>query len=108
MHQIFNLYLFLSASRVDRPTLFTILSERGLRGTLLFIGEVLFISRPLVYVLFIRKYGIRSWTPWFLSLAIDCIGNSFLSIVTSSVVGGKEQVFHLSAPEKDEVCVSLD
>ncbi|XP_014522944.1 peroxisome biogenesis protein 16 [Vigna radiata var. radiata] len=93
----------LTTSRVDRPTLFTILSERGLRGTLLFIGEVLFISRPLVYVLFIRKYGIRSWTPWFLSLAIDCIGNSFLSIVTSSVVGGKEQVFHLSAPEKDEV-----
>ncbi|BAT97849.1 hypothetical protein VIGAN_09141800 [Vigna angularis var. angularis] len=29
----------LTTSRVDRPTLFTILSERGLRGTLLFIGE---------------------------------------------------------------------
>ncbi|CAJ1949958.1 unnamed protein product [Sphenostylis stenocarpa] len=92
-----------TTSRVDRTTLSTILSERGLRGALFLIGEVLFISRPLIYVLFIRKYGIRSWTPWFLSLAIDCIGNSFLSLVTSSVADGKEQMFHLSAPEKDEV-----
>ncbi|RDX76238.1 Peroxisome biogenesis protein 16, partial [Mucuna pruriens] len=92
-----------STSRVDRPTLLTILSKRGLCGVLFFIGEVLFISRPLIYVLFIRKYGTRSWTPWFLSLAIDCIGNSFLSLVTTSVAGGKEQMFHLSAAEKDEV-----
>ncbi|KAG5009279.1 hypothetical protein AAZX31_07G076200 [Glycine max] len=92
-----------TTSRVDRPTLLTILSERGLCGALFFIGEVLLISRPLIYVLFIRKYGIRSWTPWFLSLAIDCIGNSILSLITSSVAGGKDRMFHLSALEKDEV-----
>ncbi|XP_027339726.1 peroxisome biogenesis protein 16-like isoform X2 [Abrus precatorius] len=83
-------------------TLFSIFSEKGLSGALFFVGEALFITRPLIYVLFIRKYGVRSWIPWFLSLAIDCIGMSILSIVTS-VAGGKEQMLHLSAPEKDEV-----
>ncbi|KAK7390050.1 hypothetical protein VNO78_25348 [Psophocarpus tetragonolobus] len=92
-----------TTSRDDRPTLFSILSERGLRGALFLIGEVLFICRPLIYVLLIRKYGIRSWTPWFLSLAIDSIGSSILSLITSSVAGGKERMFHLSAPEKEEV-----
>ena len=77
-------------------------------GLYFFIGEVLLVSRPLIYVLFIGKYGIRSWTPWFLLLAIDCIGNSILSLITSLVAGGKDRMFHLSAPEKDEVYVSID
>lgn len=96
-------YCILAVSRVERPTFSTILSKRGLHGALFLIGEVLFISRPLIYVLFIRKCGDRSWTPWFLSLAIDCLANSTLSLVTTSVAGGKEQMIHLSAPEKDEV-----
>ncbi|XP_028769128.1 peroxisome biogenesis protein 16 [Neltuma alba] len=87
---------------VEKPTLLAVMSKKGLRGVMFLIGEVLFITRPLVYVLCIRKYGIRSWTPWFVSLAIDCIGTGILSLVTTSVVGGKEHVFHLSAPEKDE------
>lgn len=91
-----------------RPTLSTVLAKGGVRGAFFIIGEVLFITRPLIYVLFIRKYGSRSWTPWFLSLAIDCIGHSILSIVTTTVAGEKEKMFHLSAPEKDEVCASLD
>ncbi|OIV98741.1 hypothetical protein TanjilG_24912 [Lupinus angustifolius] len=105
----------LSSSRVDlnhhqeaisvteRPTLLDILSKKGLCGVLCFIGEVLFITRPLVHVLFIRKYSIRSWTPWFLSLAFDCIGMSILSLATTSVAGVKEPRVYLSASEKDEV-----
>ena len=77
-----------------------ILSEKGVNGTLFVLGEVLFITRPLIYVLFIRRYGIRSWIPWFLSLAVDFIGIGFLS---KSGKGGREQQFHLSASEKDEV-----
>ncbi|KAL9432804.1 hypothetical protein AB3S75_027758 [Citrus x aurantiifolia] len=67
------------------------------------MGEVLFITRPLIYVLFIRKYGIRSWIPWFLSLAVDITGLGFLSLATRSRHVGKEQTFHLSTSEKDEL-----
>lgn len=92
-----------AAPRVVKPTLSTILSKKGLRGALFLTGEVLFMIRPLIYVLFIRKYGTRSWTPWFLSLAIDCMSNSILSLVTTTVAGENQKMIHLSAPEKDEV-----
>lgn len=87
----------------ERSTLSTILSEQGHLGALFVIGEVLFITRPLIYVLLIRKYGIRSWTPWFLSLAVDLIGTSFLSYATSTPKSRKDQRFHLSDSEKDEL-----
>ncbi|XP_022770330.1 peroxisome biogenesis protein 16-like [Durio zibethinus] len=90
-------------SIIKRPTLSMILSEKGLNGALFVLGEVLFITRPLIYVLFIRRYGIRSWIPWFLSLAVDFIGIGCLSHVTRSGKRGREQWFHLSASEKDEV-----
>ncbi|XVE73953.1 hypothetical protein DITRI_Ditri11bG0159600 [Diplodiscus trichospermus] len=90
-------------SIIKRPTLSMILSEKGVNGALFVLGEVLFITRPLIYVWFIRRYGIRSWIPWFLSLAVDFIGIGFLSRVTRSGQDGREQQFHLSASEKDEV-----
>lgn len=89
---------------VERPTLSDILAKKGLRGALFVAGEVLFISRPLIYVLFIRKYGIRSWTPWFLSLAVDFIGTGILSQCMLLEDGSKKQ-FHLSESEKHEVRV---
>lgn len=63
---------------VKRPTLSTVLSERGFCGGLFLMAEVLHITRPLIYVLFIRKYGARSWIPWLLSLGVDLTGISFL------------------------------
>ncbi|KAF4386790.1 hypothetical protein F8388_006745 [Cannabis sativa] len=87
---------------VERPTLSTVLAEKGLPGVLFIAGEVLFITRPLIYVLFIRKYGIRSWIPWFLSFSVDLIGSGILSQVTSQV-GGKKWKIHLSAPEQQEL-----
>ncbi|XP_048321972.1 peroxisome biogenesis protein 16 [Ziziphus jujuba] len=87
---------------VERPTLSDILAKKGLRGALFVAGEVLFISRPLIYVLFIRKYGIRSWTPWFLSLAVDFIGAGILSQFMLWEDGSKKQ-FHLSESEKNEI-----
>lgn len=80
-----------------------ILSEKGLKGVLFLTGEALFITRPLIYVLFIRKFGIRSWIPWFLSLAVDFMGFSFLSLVTTSRQGERQQDICLSDSEKDEV-----
>ncbi|KAK9274104.1 hypothetical protein L1049_018918 [Liquidambar formosana] len=90
-------------SLFERPTLSTILSEKGLHGGLFVMGEVLFITRPLIYVLFIRKYGIRSWIPWFLSLAVDLLGMGILSQVTKSPRSRKDQQFHLNVEEKDEL-----
>ncbi|KAL4310443.1 hypothetical protein GQ457_01G055610 [Hibiscus cannabinus] len=90
-------------STIKRPTLSMILSEKGVNGALFVLGEILFITRPLIYVLFIRRYGIRSWIPWFLSLSVDLVGFGFLSHVTKSGMVEREQKFHLSASEKDEV-----
>lgn len=91
------------APLIERPSLSKILSERGLNGALFIAGEVLFIMRPLIYVLFIRRYGRRSWTPWFFSLAVDFIGMGLLLHVTRGRKDGKEQKFPLSACERDEV-----
>lgn len=93
---------------IQRPTISTILSEKGLHGALYLAGEVLFITRPLFYVLFIRKYGTRSWIPWFLSLAVDFVGMGILSKVTKSGGHTEEQQFHLSVSENDEVWVFLN
>lgn len=92
-----------TATIPERPTLFTILSEQGHRGALFVTGEVLFITRPLIYVLLIRKYGSRSWTPWFISLVVDLLGTSFLSYATSASASRKDRRSRLSDSEKDEV-----
>lgn len=90
---------------VQRPTLSSILAEKGLCGALFVMGEVMFITRPLIYVLLIRKYGIRSWLPWCISLAVDLTGMGILSSVTMLKLGRKDQQLHLSDQEKDEVRV---
>ncbi|CAA6673620.1 unnamed protein product [Spirodela intermedia] len=74
-----------------KTTLSTLWSEKGLSGGFFVMGEVLCIIRPLVYVLFIRKYGIRSWT---------LVG--ILSYVTRRAAGDHER-FALSVSEKNEM-----
>ncbi|XP_050137324.1 peroxisome biogenesis protein 16-like isoform X5 [Malus sylvestris] len=88
---------------VERLTLSTLWSEKCFHGAFYVFGEVLFITRPLMYVLFIRKCGIRSWIPWLLSLAMDFTGMRILSRISSSRGGTKAPQFHLSVSEKDEV-----
>jgi hypothetical protein len=39
---------------------------------IMFAGEVLFVSRPLVYLILSRHYQGR-WAPWIISLAMDLI-----------------------------------
>ncbi|KAI3693903.1 hypothetical protein L1987_76858 [Smallanthus sonchifolius] len=62
-------------------------------------GELMFIARPLVSVLLIRKYGPRSWIPWFISLTIDLIG---MSSSTTLLTHHFDRKLHLSNPGKDE------
>ncbi|PIA18066.1 peroxisome membrane protein [Coemansia reversa NRRL 1564] len=40
-------------------------------GALGLAGELLFILRPLIYIIGIRKMGRRDWRPWALSLLIE-------------------------------------
>lgn len=92
----------LPETEIKRPThtLSSFLSEKGISGSLFLIGEVMFILRPLVYVLLIRKYGVKSWLPWFVSLSADIIGMS--SSMMSSTCQKDRQV-PLSDSEKDEL-----
>lgn len=88
---------------VEKPSLSTICSTKGLPGGLFVMGEVLFIIRPLIYVLFIRKYGLRSWIPWLLSLTLDLTGYGIVSHVTNVGLDRKIDSIPLSMSEKEEV-----
>lgn len=88
---------------ITKPSLSTFLSEKGTRGGLFVTGEIMFILRPLIYVFLVRKYGTRSWFPWFISLAVDLMGNSILSVITMPQDSRKDQHFQFSKSEKDEL-----
>ncbi|KAG9443757.1 hypothetical protein H6P81_015097 [Aristolochia fimbriata] len=88
---------------IQKPTISSLLSEKGLFGGLFLASEVLFILRPLIYVLFIRRYGVRSWFPWSVSLAVDLVGMGILSRVTNPCRGTGKNTISLSIMEKDEV-----
>ncbi|CAN1308510.1 Peroxisome biogenesis protein 16 [Linum perenne] len=87
---------------VQVPSLSKILSERGASGALFILGEALFITRPLIYVLLIRRYGLRSWIPWFLSLAVDIIGVGFVTPLSKLQFREREQQT-LNDSEKHEL-----
>ncbi|KAG0354419.1 Peroxisomal membrane protein pex16, partial [Gamsiella multidivaricata] len=53
------------------------------------VGEYLFILRPLIYVLAMRKYGQKSWYPWFLSLAIELVSRSSIKHYLASRGSGR-------------------
>ncbi|KAL4495176.1 hypothetical protein ABPG72_007283 [Tetrahymena utriculariae] len=40
---------------------------------MIFIGEILFIIRPLIYCILLRIFGINSYTPYMISLIIDLL-----------------------------------
>lgn len=88
---------------VNKPTLSAFISEKGFHGTLFIIGEVMFITRPLLYVLLVRKYGLKSWLPWCISLAVDLSGFGILSRVLMDRNGSNSQPFHISDLEKNEM-----
>ncbi|PIN16228.1 Peroxisomal biogenesis protein (peroxin 16) [Handroanthus impetiginosus] len=85
----------------ETPGLSTFLSEKGIPGGLFLTGEVMFILRPLIYVMLIRKYGARSWFPWLTSLAVDLIGNGIISSITTLWRNSKD--LRLSDTEKNEL-----
>ncbi|KAJ4892388.1 Peroxisome biogenesis protein 16 [Raphanus sativus] len=84
-----------------RTTISELLSEKGVKGALFVMGEVLYITRPLIYVLFIRRYGISSWIPWAISLSVDTLGMGILSNL--KLWGEESKQIHFSQPERDEL-----
>ncbi|CAG8534310.1 28455_t:CDS:2 [Racocetra persica] len=64
------------------------------------LGELLYILRPLIYVIALQKYGNKSWRPWLLSLIIELstiiLTNSFYK---KHIPGGYRW---LSTLEKEE------
>ncbi|XP_009420800.2 peroxisome biogenesis protein 16 [Musa acuminata AAA Group] len=87
----------------QKPTFSTLWFQKGLSGRLFLTGEVLSVLRPLVYVLFIRRYGIRSWKPWLISLAMDLAGMNLLSHSTTWHRRSNDKFYQLSTYEKDEL-----
>lgn len=86
---------------IEKPSITTFFSEKGIFGRLFLSAEALFILRPLVYTLLIRRYGLKSWKPWLVSLGVDLTGMTILSYVTTQRKKGSLQ---LSSSEEDEVC----
>ncbi|KAJ4788341.1 Peroxisomal membrane protein PEX16 [Rhynchospora pubera] len=86
-----------------KPTFSSIWHERGLHGRLYLIGEVVHVLRPVIYVLFIRKCGIKSWTPWLVSLVVDLTGITLVSHATSEGSKRRGRPYQLSESEKDEL-----
>jgi len=44
---------------------------------LIWLGEMLHIWRPVIYVWMLYRYGRRSWRPWWASLAVDLLSRHF-------------------------------
>jgi len=44
------------------------------------LGELLHLARPLLYCLLLRRYGVRSWRPWALSLLADLASAQAISL----------------------------
>ncbi|KAJ2724270.1 hypothetical protein GGI07_002043 [Coemansia sp. Benny D115] len=68
-------------------------------GALGLAGELLFILRPVVYVLAMRQVGRRDWRPWALSLLIELASRQ---MVRTDLHGGKRDSGDCTV-EKDEL-----
>ncbi|XP_048536995.1 peroxisome biogenesis protein 16 isoform X1 [Triticum urartu] len=87
---------------IEKPTFATIWSSKGVSGRLFMLGEAVHIFRPLVYVLLIRKFGIKSWTPWLVSLAVELASLGIHSHATD-LNHRTGKVHQLSSAERDEL-----
>ncbi|KAH8548978.1 peroxisome membrane protein [Umbelopsis sp. PMI_123] len=65
------------------------------------LGEILYILRPLIYVLAIFKYGRYSWRPWLISLAVESASQAAVSRSFTSPYGSTKST--MTALEKAEL-----
>ncbi|KAI9250529.1 peroxisome membrane protein [Phascolomyces articulosus] len=62
-------------------------------------GEVLYILRPLLYVLAVLKYGRLSWKPWLLSLAVELLSQAMVRQAFEQPHGGRSKMMPLEKQE---------
>ncbi|KAI9488907.1 peroxisome membrane protein [Zychaea mexicana] len=62
-------------------------------------GEVLYILRPLLYVLAVLKYGRMSWKPWLLSLAVELLSQAMVRQAFEQPHGGRSKMMPLEKQE---------
>jgi hypothetical protein len=82
-------------------------SERVARS-LLSAGEILYVFRPLIYVLAMRKWGSKKWKPWLLSLGVDAASMALIAAADRMLQKegrgkGKEGEAGLTEQERSEV-----
>ncbi|KAJ7299433.1 hypothetical protein O6H91_Y233100 [Diphasiastrum complanatum] len=93
----------------DSKKLIAVTRNRGYIDKLVMVGEVLFVLRPLIYVLLIRRYGLRSWKPWLSSIFLDLaavnlqVFNDRARSKIELAQGGITSFVPLSDPEKQEL-----
>ncbi|KAI9310459.1 peroxisome membrane protein [Dichotomocladium elegans] len=62
-------------------------------------GEILYILRPLIYVLSVLKYGRVSWRPWLVSLAIEIMSQTMVRQAFEPPHGGRSKMMPLEKQE---------
>ncbi|KAG2175709.1 hypothetical protein INT43_001356 [Umbelopsis isabellina] len=65
------------------------------------LGEVLYILRPLIYVLAIFKYGRYSWRPWLISMIVESASQAAITRSFTSPYGSTKST--MTALEKAEL-----
>ncbi|KAF1797284.1 peroxisome membrane protein [Mucor lusitanicus] len=63
------------------------------------LGELLYILRPLIYVLSILRWGKKSWRPWFISFLVELVSQIAVRKGYESANKGRN---HMMTLEKQE------
>jgi peroxin-16 len=58
-------------------------------------GEILYIIKPVVYLILLREYGVKSWKPWIVSLTMElfCYITSTNAIINNSLTSLEQQEY---------------
>ncbi|ORX44044.1 peroxisome membrane protein [Piromyces finnis] len=59
------------------------------------IGEILYIIKPVAYLILLKKYGVKSWKPWCISLSMEliCYATSAQALVNNTLTSLEQQEY---------------
>ncbi|KAJ1963040.1 D-lactate ferricytochrome c oxidoreductase [Dipsacomyces acuminosporus] len=94
---------FLTSEAKDAESVAPALSLIRRYNPLGLAGELLFILRPLIYVITMRKMGRNAWKPWALSLLVELVSRQ---MIRTDLYSGKDSAGTAAAErtvEKEEL-----